>query len=304
VSVVPTSFQEKPAAVIPSLLVLSIMAPIASLGDFGQIASEVVYLKGVIAFASHKNDAECERCLTKALELRTWRSAPDARYSTMANKLAIFLDIQKRDAEAEYFYKKALQISDKTLGRHHAETSTILANLGRLYCRTGRMPEAEEVINQAMQIQLKEFGKDHLQTSHTLRAMGTLQDYKGEYSKAKEFYVQAFNIRKKWLEADDPRIASSSIDLARIYLYEKRPAEAEPLIKDALRSREKGIGHDDPLTAQALCCLGVTYDISERKAEAEKLYWEALRILKNAHEENSEYGVLLQKRLSIGRVTN
>ncbi len=196
------------------------MAPIASLGDFGQIASEVVYLKGVIAFASHKNDAECERCLTKALEIRTWRSAPDAGYSTMANKLAIFFDIQKRRG-SRILLQKALQVSDKTLGRHHAETSTILANLGRLYCRTGRMPEAEEVINQAMQIQLKEFGKDHLQTSHTLRAMGTLQDYKGEHSKAKEFYVQAFNIRKKWLEADDPRIASSSIDLAQIYLYEK-----------------------------------------------------------------------------------
>ncbi len=84
----------------------------------------------------------------------------------------------------------------------------------------------------------------------------------------------------------------------------KKPAEAEPLIKDALRSREKGIGHDDPLTAQALYCLGVTMIFPKERQKLRNCTGKHCEFLKNAHEENSEYGVLLQKRLSISRVTN
>ena len=296
-SAVLTSLRIRPTAAIPSLLVLSIVGPIASLGDYGQIASEIVYLNGALP-PINQNIEECERCWRKALKLRTWRAAPDQRYSTMANRLAIFLEDQKRDAEAEYFYKEALQVSDKTIGRDHAATSVILVNLGQFYCRTGRLLEAEQLLNQAMYIQLREFGNTHIRTSQLMKVMGELHQARGEYSKAKAFYVQALDIRKKYLEADHTNIYISSIELAQMYLQEERPREAEPLIKNALRISEKVNGHDHPKTAHALYCLGLTYDLFGKRAEAEKLHQEAFRILKNSQEENTEYGVVLQERLA------
>ena len=63
--------------------------------------------------------------------------------ATALETLAGPYNIERRLAEAEALYKRALAIRDKTLGAAHPDTVRLLGQLGVVYRQLGRAAEAE-----------------------------------------------------------------------------------------------------------------------------------------------------------------
>ena len=62
---------------------------------------------------------------------------------------------------ATQFYKEALQIAEKTIGKEHPAYATRLNNLANVYYSQGRYDEAIELYKQALLIDEKTIGKEH-----------------------------------------------------------------------------------------------------------------------------------------------
>ena len=68
---------------------------------------------------------------------------------------------QGRYGDAEPLYRRALAISEKTLGAEHPDTATSLNNLAGLYRAQGRYGDAEPLVRRALAIAEKVLGAEH-----------------------------------------------------------------------------------------------------------------------------------------------
>ena len=78
--------------------------------------------------------------------------------------------LEKRYAEAEALYRRALAIWEKVLGPEHREVATGLNNLAETCYQQGRYQEAESLLQRSLAIKEKVFGSDHPDVAETLKA--------------------------------------------------------------------------------------------------------------------------------------
>lgn len=93
------------------------------------------------------------------------RYADDSRVTTptarLMSGLGVLFQSKALHAEAEVLYRRALTVSETSLGPDHPEVGTRLNNLGSLLRATNRPAEAEPLIRRALSIAEKSFGSDH-----------------------------------------------------------------------------------------------------------------------------------------------
>jgi CHAT domain-containing protein/tetratricopeptide (TPR) repeat protein len=189
--------------------------------------------------------------------------------------LAGLYNIQRRLAEAEPLYKRALAIRDKTLGAAHPDTVRLLGMLGIIYRQLGRAGEAEVLEKGGREAALQQAGPPD--DALRLRNEAGFHQERGELAEAERLYRQALAVDEKKRGADDPGIVRSLSSLADFYRRRGQLAEAEALMKRALAIREKSNGSMENIaTAQALGELAEVYLAQGRHNEAEPLLKRAL----------------------------
>ena len=77
------------------------------------------------------------------------------------NNLAFLLQNQGKYAEAEPLFRRAIEISEKALGKEHPTVATDYNNLAVLLQDQGKYAEAEPLYRRAIEIDEKTLGKDH-----------------------------------------------------------------------------------------------------------------------------------------------
>ena len=92
------------------------------------------------------------------------------------------------------WYKKALAIREKVLGKDHPDTATTYNNIAGVYSRKGEYDIALEWYEKALAIREKVLGKDHPDTATTYNNIAGVYSRKGEYDIALEWYICAFKI--------------------------------------------------------------------------------------------------------------
>ena len=97
--------------------------------------------------------------------------------ATGLNNLARLLQDTNRLAEAEPLMRRALAISEASLGPDHPDVATGLNNLARLLKATNRLAEAEPLMRRALAISEASLGPDHPNVAIRLNNLaGLLQD--------------------------------------------------------------------------------------------------------------------------------
>ena len=158
--------------------------------------------------------------------------------------------------------KRALAISEKTLGAQHPDTATSLNNLAALYNSQGDYAAAEPLYKRALAIYEKTLGAQHPDTATSLANLAGLYESQGDYAAAEPLYKRALAIDEKTLGAQHPNTATSLNNLA-LYKSQGDYAAAEPLYKRAL-----AIGESHPHTATTLKNLSVLYEEMGKYAKA------------------------------------
>jgi len=185
-------------------------------------------------------------------------------------------------ADAESFWRRALEICEKALGPDHPKVATVLNGLGILFRTQGRYAEAEPLYKRALDIREKTFSTNHPEVAIILYNLANLYEDQGRYAEAESLHEGALDIREKTLDPNHPYLAGSLNSLAILQAKQGRYAEAEPLYKRGLKIWEKALGPDHPKVAVGLNNLALLYSDQGRYADIEPIHKRALKIWEKA----------------------
>src|SRR5262249_35848233 len=101
---------------------------------------------------------------------------------------------QRRYAEAEPLYKRAVAINEKALGAEHPSVATDLNNLAELYRNQARYADAELLWKRALTIWDKALGSDHPNFGTTLSNLALLYYVQGDWPRAADFYRRSSDV--------------------------------------------------------------------------------------------------------------
>jgi CHAT domain-containing protein/tetratricopeptide (TPR) repeat protein len=196
--------------------------------------------------------------------------------------VAFSLDAQRKYAEAEPLYRKALAIKRNVLGEDHPDTATGYNNLALNQKAQGKYAEAEPLYRKALAIRRNVLGEDHPETATSYNNLAGNLNARGKYAEAEPLFRKALAISQKRLGEDHPDTAIAYNNLALNLNAQGKYTEAEPLYRKALAIRQKVRGEEHPATATGYSNLAVNLNAQAKYAEAEPLFRKALAIQQNA----------------------
>jgi len=180
--------------------------------------------------------------------------------------------------DAEPLYKRALEISEKSLGSAHPDVASSLNNLASLYQHQGKYDDAEPLFKHALVIREKSLGSAHPDVASSLNNLASLYQHQGKYDDAEPLFKRALEISEISLGSAHPSVATNLNNLALLYQHQGKYDDAEPLFKRALEISEISLGSAHPDVASSLNNLASLYKAQGKYDDAEPLYKRALEI--------------------------
>ncbi len=158
-----------------------------------------------------------------------------------------FEQAQRKYAEAESYYQKALAIRKKIFGPDHPETTQTKNHLGLLYLARSEYEQARKFFEEALTARETRLGRLHPHVITNLNYLAQLFMAQGDYTKAEARLLEARAIGNE-ISIEHPQIARTLINLADLYALLERFDEAEALYDQALPIQQKLIpNHPDTL---------------------------------------------------------
>ena len=150
----------------------------------------------------------------------------DSRLASPYNRLASLYRIQEDYQEAEYYFRKALEISSRTMGEDHRFTRMVRMNLITPLLRLGKHNEIEYHFQENIQISKERYGADHWRTGSAYGAYATYLVNRGFYEQAEELFKKNLTIYQKDIGEDHIWTAYVYGALAACYRFlgEEEPA--------------------------------------------------------------------------------
>jgi tetratricopeptide (TPR) repeat protein len=199
----------------------------------------------------------------------------------LLNSMGLYYHGRASYPEAEFCFRRALEIGQKFFGVNHPQFALILNNLASLLLYCGKYPEAEPLYPLILLILEQHFGTNHPNVAMVLNNYGRLLEAEGKYSDAEPLYRRALKISENQLGLDHPNVAIGLDNLAALLNNIGKYSEAKPLFKRALIIKEKHYGPDHPELANSLNNLALLLNAEGKNAEAELLFRRALHINEN-----------------------
>jgi tetratricopeptide (TPR) repeat protein len=222
---------------------------------------------------------EGERIAREVLAIREkWLGPSHVETAAAANKLAVVLLSEEKNAEAERLFKRVLAIRRETLGLIHPLTGRSYNNLSALSYYQDRYPEAEAAARQALDITRNALGPDHADIADCLNNLGNSLDLQGKHVEAEEIYRHSLQIYLKTRGPDHLETAEAFNNLASTLDSIGKSAEAETYLRKALTIFRKELAPNHPQIALGLRNLAENLSDQGRNAEAETFYREALAV--------------------------
>ncbi len=183
--------------------------------------------------------------------------------------LAVNLNYQYRDAEAQAYYEAALAIDRRVLGTDHP--STALARVGIAYSIQQQYgyADAEPRYREALEITRRTMGEEDLYTAVALNQLAINLAHQRKLVEAELLLQKSLSIRRKLSGDQDPGTAQSWNNLANVLNMQGNHAETERMQREALDVRRRGLGEDHPDTVLSYSHLASTLRIQGKYADAE-----------------------------------
>jgi CHAT domain-containing protein len=156
--------------------------------------------------------------------------------------------------EAEPLYRRALAITERSVGSDHLDVAIRLNNLAELLRVTNRLGEAEPLMRRALAIDEKSLGPDHPTVATRLNNLALLLADTNRYGEAEPLYRRALAITERSLGPDHPDVANRLNNLAWLLAERGDWAQAVALgrrAKPILVARKSQTGGDRAGIAKA-----------------------------------------------------
>ncbi len=171
---------------------------------------------------------------------------------------------QGKYTEAITYYKKSLEIREKTLPGNHPNLASSYSNTGLVYDSMGEYSKALSYCEKALEIDQKTLPANHPSLATSYNNIGLVYDNMGEYSKALSSFEKALEIRQKTLPANHPDLATSYKSIGLAYKNMGEYSKALSYYEKALEIRQKTLPGNHPSLATSYNNIGgVYYNIGE-----------------------------------------
>ncbi|WP_313915495.1 serine/threonine-protein kinase [Tahibacter sp.] len=220
---------------------------------------------------------DAEKTAQEALALREAATPPDeSELADSWNTLGLVVrGIGGRDAEAESYLKRALEVRQQTGGN----TLAVMHNLAGVYANQGKLDEAIAMHEQVLAAKRTLYGTDeHPSVLHSLDGYARALAGKKRYDEAIAMQQQALALRLRIAGSEGDGVAVSYTDLGWVLQDAGRYAEAIQALRESLRLRRTDPNTVPSNLVLALNNLGVALEETGDLAAAEPLLRESLRV--------------------------
>jgi len=193
--------------------------------------------------------------------------------------------------QAEPYFQRALEISERALGGNHPSVATSASNLAVVFERQGKFAQAKLHHERALAIREQVLGADHPDVAHGLKSLGLLFRSQGQYERAEQSFRRALEISEATLGGDHPFVATIENSLGDVLVDLGELEEAEHHLQRGLEIAEKALGAEHPDVASAASDLGIVFTQRGDFERAELLFERALRVWEKALGSNPHPGV-------------
>ncbi len=145
-----------------------------------------------------------KQCL--ALEEEQHSKSEPYEQAVLLRNLAGVLAAQKKYAEAESCYQRALEIWKQKFGENHPQFAAELRRFAAFYEAHEKFTEAEPLYQQVIEMHGSQLGKSHPQVAQAMNDLACLYVSMERYREAEPLYQQAMNILKKTLSGSHPKV--------------------------------------------------------------------------------------------------
>ena len=216
---------------------------------------------------------------------------PDLFITQITNRqlnLAFVLLQQRRLIDAEYFARKALQLSLDSFGRGSTDVGRALLELARIINEQGRSKEAVLLAEAAQQSAIEGgASNDSIVMALTRRALGTALVVDGQYAKADQVFQEIL----AGIQAD-PDLAknfiSEDLDWVMAMLKVGKFQQAELMAKSLLVKTERASGKSSPRLAIVRAFEASALQGLNNSGEANKLYKLSIPVLVDQSRNDAE----------------
>lgn len=160
-----------------------------------------------------------------------------------------------RLAEAEGYFKRAVDVHRAVLGDYHMEVSIVVNSAGHVLQQQHKCGEALPYFLEAIDIMDRAFGSSYVNIPIVATNAVYCYEELGDYEAAEDFARRALEIGEQRFGGDDVRTGDFSRNLARILLARDRPADAEDLALRAVNIYTATRGNYDSSTLGGLKLL-------------------------------------------------
>ena len=131
-----------------------------SFSDIGTFRKAIPYIKYAVSFSDFWNEKHVE----------------DANLANLMGWIGLYSDDRADYSKALEWYRKALAITEKVLGKEHPSTATTYNNIAGVYDNQGNYEEALEWYRKALAITEKVLGKEHPNTVSIYKNIARIYD--------------------------------------------------------------------------------------------------------------------------------
>jgi len=193
------------------------------------------------------------------------------------NEVAYFHSDAGRYEGAEPLYRRALEASERVLGKEHPNTLVYENNLAALLMSKGNYKGAEPLYRRELEVRERVLGKEHPSTLISVSSLATLLYRKGDYKGAEPLYCRALEVRERVLGKEHPNTVSNMNNLAVLLSIKGDYKGAELLFRRALEASERVLGKEHPNTLTYVNTLASLL-YRKRDYKAEPLFRRALEV--------------------------
>ena len=236
--------------------------------------------------ASSANDYQkSEQIFQKALHEAERFGAGDPRVGATLNSLGLVYKAEKRHAEAEAAFRRALAVLEKAYGRESIDVANIDYNLATVLADQGKLPSALPFLENSLIGYQSHLGPQSLKAADVLCMIGDARRLTRDWARAEAPLKQCAEIREASGGIYSTELSDALFSLAIVYQNQGKFALADPRFHLAEKIREKMQGIMSPGFADVLEAHAAMLRSMGREADANKDASLATAIRRNERKE-------------------
>lgn len=172
---------------------------------------------------------------------------------------------------------------DSELTDQPAVQARLLATLGQIYRKLGRLDESRAMEGRALALRRACFGDRHVEVAESLHHLGTVARHLGDRETAEAALGEALTLRSELLDPSAPELADTLAEIGFLHYFASELDQAKSYFERALAIREQ-LG-DEVALVGTWNSLAMIAEGRGELDEAERLHREALAVNQRLHGE-------------------